>query len=97
MIFQEYAPLIAGSLLRVRLEFCVLESFVYESIIPFIKARGLSWVFPIKVGAVHSQNLLGQELSTGCWFLGLDLSYARQGSAHDSVPWKCSDGRPRFV
>lgn len=46
--YQEYAPLIAGSLLRVRLEFCVLESFVYESIIPFIKARGLSWVFPVK-------------------------------------------------
>lgn len=38
---QEYAPLIAGSLLRVRLEFCVLESFVYESIVPFIKARYL--------------------------------------------------------
>lgn len=35
--YQEYAPLIAGSLLRVRLEFCVLESFVYESIIPFVK------------------------------------------------------------
>ncbi|KAJ1480848.1 hypothetical protein T484DRAFT_1809517 [Baffinella frigidus] len=46
--YQEYAPLIAGSLLRVRLEFCVLESFVYESIIPFVKARGLSWVFPVK-------------------------------------------------
>ena len=38
-VYSEYAPLIAGSLLRVRLEFCVLESFVYESIIPFIKAR----------------------------------------------------------
>jgi len=46
--YQEYAPLIAGSLLRVRLEFCVLESFVQESIIPFVKARGLSWVFPVK-------------------------------------------------
>lgn len=47
-VYQEYSPLIAGSLLRVRLEFCVLESFVYESIIPFVKARGLSWVFPLK-------------------------------------------------
>jgi hypothetical protein len=47
-VYQEYAPLIAGSLLRVRLEFCVLESFVYESIIPFIKARGLSWIFPLR-------------------------------------------------
>ncbi len=46
--YAEYSPLIAGSLLRVRLEFCVLESFVYESIIPFVKARGLSWVFPLK-------------------------------------------------
>jgi hypothetical protein len=53
-VTQEYAPLIAGSLLRVRLEFCVLESFVYESILPFIKARGLSWVFPIKVRVVAS-------------------------------------------
>jgi hypothetical protein len=47
-VYSEYAPLIAGSLLRVRLEFCVLESFVYESIVPFIKARGLSWVFPLR-------------------------------------------------
>ena len=43
---QEYAPLIAGGLLRVRLELCVVESFFYEAIIPFIKENGLSWVLP---------------------------------------------------
>jgi len=44
---KEYAPLIAGGLLRVRLELCVLESFLYEAILPFIKERGLSWVLPL--------------------------------------------------
>ena len=45
--FKEYAPLIAGGLLRVRLELCVVESFFYEAIIPFIKKNGLSWVLPL--------------------------------------------------
>jgi len=45
--YKEYAPLIAGGLLRVRLELCVVESFVYEAIIPFIKDKGLSWVLPL--------------------------------------------------
>ena len=44
---KEYAPLIAGGLLRVRLELCVVESFFYEAIIPFIKKNGLSWVLPL--------------------------------------------------
>ena len=44
--YKEYAPLIAGGLLRVRLELCVVESFFYEAIIPFIKENGLSWVLP---------------------------------------------------
>ena len=44
---KEYAPLIAGGLLRVRLELCVVESFVYEAIIPFVKENGLSWVLPL--------------------------------------------------
>jgi hypothetical protein len=43
----EYGPLIASVLLRVRLELCVLESFLYEAVIPFIKQRGLSWVLPL--------------------------------------------------
>jgi hypothetical protein len=38
--YKEYAPLIAGGLLRVRLELCVLESFFYEAIIPFIRENG---------------------------------------------------------
>jgi len=45
--FKEYAPLIAGGLLRVRLELCVVESFFYEAIIPFVKENGLSWVLPL--------------------------------------------------
>lgn len=45
--YKEYAPLIAGGLLRVRLELCVLESFFYEAIIPFVKEKGLSWVLPL--------------------------------------------------
>jgi hypothetical protein len=43
----EYGPLIASVLLRVRLELCVLESFIYEAIIPFIKLKGLSWILPL--------------------------------------------------
>lgn len=43
----EYGPLIASVLLRVRLELCVLESFVYEAVVPFVKLKGLSWVLPI--------------------------------------------------
>jgi hypothetical protein len=45
--YREYAPLIAGSLLRVRLELCVVESFFQEAIAPFIRDRGLSWVLPL--------------------------------------------------
>jgi hypothetical protein len=45
--FIEYGPLIAGGLLRVRLELCVVESFVNEAIIPFIRQNGLNWVLPI--------------------------------------------------
>ena len=45
--YKEYAPLIAGGLLRVRLELCVVESFFYEAVLPFIKENGLSWVLPL--------------------------------------------------
>lgn len=45
--YREYSPLIAGSLLRVRLELCVVESFFNEAIAPFIRDRGLSWVLPL--------------------------------------------------
>ena len=43
----EYGPLIASVLLRIRLELCVLESFLYEAVIPFINTKGLSWVLPL--------------------------------------------------
>lgn len=43
----EYGPLIASVLLRVRLELCVLESFVYEAVVPFVQQKGLSWVLPL--------------------------------------------------
>mmetsp|Transcript_14519 Transcript_14519/g.31140 ORF Transcript_14519/g.31140 Transcript_14519/m.31140 type:complete len:331 (-) Transcript_14519:358-1350(-) len=45
--YKEYAPLIAGGLLRIRLELCVVESFVYEAIVPFVKENGLSWILPV--------------------------------------------------
>lgn len=45
--YKEYAPLIAGGLLRVRLELCVIESFVYEAVIPFVQEKGLSWILPL--------------------------------------------------
>ena len=43
---SEYGPLIAGGLLRIRLELCVVESFFNEAIGPFIKQNGLSWILP---------------------------------------------------
>ena len=45
--FVEYGPLIAGGLLRVRLELCVVESFFNEAVGPFIQQNGLSWVLPL--------------------------------------------------
>lgn len=44
---QEYRPLMIEVFLRVRLEICVLESFVYEAIVPFIQRKGLSWILPL--------------------------------------------------
>jgi hypothetical protein len=45
--FIEYGPLIAGGLLRVRLELCVVESFFNEAVGPFIAENGLAWVLPL--------------------------------------------------
>mmetsp|Transcript_28036 Transcript_28036/g.58451 ORF Transcript_28036/g.58451 Transcript_28036/m.58451 type:complete len:402 (+) Transcript_28036:171-1376(+) len=44
--FKEYGPLIAGGLLRIRLELCVVESFFNEAVGPFIKENGLNWILP---------------------------------------------------
>ncbi|KAL7548339.1 hypothetical protein ACHAWF_011626 [Thalassiosira exigua] len=44
--FTEYGPLIAGGLLRVRLELCVVESFFNEAVGPFVRENGLSWILP---------------------------------------------------
>lgn len=44
---REYAPLIAGGLLRVRLELCVVESFFNEAVGPFIERNGYSWILPL--------------------------------------------------
>uniref|UniRef100_A0A0G4HB12 TRP C-terminal domain-containing protein n=1 Tax=Chromera velia CCMP2878 TaxID=1169474 RepID=A0A0G4HB12_9ALVE len=46
--YEQFGPLIAGALLRIRLELCVLESFFYEALVPFIREKGLSWVLPAK-------------------------------------------------
>lgn len=45
--FVEYGPLIAGGLLRVRLELCVVESFFNEAVGPFIEREGLGWILPL--------------------------------------------------
>lgn len=45
--FVEYGPLIAGGLLRIRLELCVVESFFNEAVGPFIEKNGLSWILPL--------------------------------------------------
>jgi len=45
--FVEYGPLIAGGLLRVRLELCVVESFFNEAVLPFVKDKGLGWILPL--------------------------------------------------
>lgn len=42
----EYGPLIASVLLRIRLELCVLESFLYEAVVPFIQKKG-TYTHPI--------------------------------------------------
>jgi len=44
----EYRPLVIEALLRLRLEVCVLESFVYEAIIPFIERKGVGWILPFR-------------------------------------------------
>jgi len=43
----EYRPLAIEALLRVRLEVCVLESFVYEAIVPFVQRKGVGWILPL--------------------------------------------------
>ena len=30
-----------------RLEVCVLESFVYEAVVPFVQRKGLGWILPL--------------------------------------------------
>ena len=45
--FSEYGPLIAGGLLRIRLELCVVESFFNEAVGPFIQQNGLNWILPL--------------------------------------------------
>ncbi|GMH80599.1 hypothetical protein TL16_g08614 [Triparma laevis f. inornata] len=45
--YVEYGPLIAGGLLRIRLELCVVESYFNEAVVPFIKQNGISWVLPL--------------------------------------------------
>ena len=67
--YREYAPLIAGGLLRVRLELCVVESFVYEAIIPFVREKGLSWARPFRGGSAEIDHVSSSKcgLSTAPW------------------------------
>jgi hypothetical protein len=44
---SEFGPLIASVLLRMRLEFCVFESFYQEAVLPFVRTHGFGWVLPL--------------------------------------------------
>jgi len=45
--FVEYGPLIAGGLIRIRLELCVVESFFNEAVGPFVQKNGYGWILPL--------------------------------------------------
>ena len=83
---KEYAPLIAGGLLRVRLELCVVESFVYEAIVPFVRQNGLSWVLP-----------LHETVETFLAGVVLAVAFAQRKKGVERVPYfrpprPCADG-----
>ena len=44
---ENYRPLINDVLIRVRTELCVLESFLQETALPFIREKGVGWVLPL--------------------------------------------------
>ena len=44
---ENYRPLINDVLIRVRTELCILESFSRETVVPFIREKGIGWVLPI--------------------------------------------------
>ncbi|EEH56015.1 LOW QUALITY PROTEIN: uncharacterized protein MICPUCDRAFT_65417 [Micromonas pusilla CCMP1545] len=44
---ENYRPLINDVLIRVRTELCILESFSRETMVPFIKEKGVGWVLPL--------------------------------------------------
>ena len=60
----EYGPLIASLLLRIRLEICVLESFVNEAVIPFIAQKGIYWILPAH--ETFETFIAGTIFAVGC-------------------------------
>ena len=46
-MYQLY-PFIAGRLLRVRLEICVVEAYFGVAIVPFVLKEGIDWVLPLR-------------------------------------------------
>eukprot|EP00913_Durusdinium_trenchii_P008745 g8212.t1 len=71
----EYRPLAIEALLRVRLEVCVLESFVYEAVVPFVQRKGLGWILPFhdawaEFGAWGGTGQTGPGLPAGPEGLG---------------------------
>jgi len=38
-----------------RLEVCVLESFVYEAVVPFVQRKGLGWILPLHETCLKSE------------------------------------------
>ena len=60
----QYGPLIASLLLRIRLEICVLESFINEAVVPFIRQNGISWILPLH--ETLETFLAGTIFALGC-------------------------------
>lgn len=91
--YKEYAPLIAGGLLRVRLELCVVESFFYEAIIPVI-ARARSNAVPMR----HTSLSHTKDPSSRHPTLPTTTTTTAHAHAHERAPAACgtrSLPRPR--
>ena len=68
--FSEYGPLIAGGLLRIRLELCVVESFFNEAVGPFIQKNGIvSGIYFVFVFIMLTKCILHDTLKS--WILPL--------------------------
>jgi len=64
---DDYRPLINDVLIRVRTELCILESFIRETAIPFIQAKGVAWILPLR--ETNETYLAGVVFMVGANFI----------------------------